>query len=98
MPSRTPFEYGMEMADVTTTTAVDHYKMFIDGELVDGADQYELISPSSGERWAPVPKAHLEHVDRAFAAAKRVHDAGEWRALTPTARAAFLLAAADRIE
>jgi aldehyde dehydrogenase (NAD+) len=72
--------------------------LFIDGEYVGatgGADS-EVIDPATGEVWASVPRASKEDIDRAVAAARGAFP--KWSGLTPTERAARMLAWADAIE
>jgi succinate-semialdehyde dehydrogenase/glutarate-semialdehyde dehydrogenase len=49
------------------------YKMFIDGEWLDGSngETFEVYDPGNGELLGIVPIAAKEDIDRAFAAAKK---------------------------
>jgi betaine-aldehyde dehydrogenase len=72
--------------------------MFIDGEWIDTAEQYEIRSPATGEVAARVAFGDVEHADAAVAAAKRAHDEGTWRRMTPEQRADVLDRIADSME
>jgi len=74
-----------------------HYKLFIDGEWVDTAEQYEIRSPATEELVATVAKGGTEHVDAAVAAAKAAHASGVWRNKAPEERADVLNAVAARL-
>ncbi len=75
-----------------------HYQLFIDGEWVDSAEKYEIRSPATDELVATVAKGGTDDVDRAVAAAKAAHEAGQWRRTPPEERSALLHAVADRLE
>ena len=46
------------------------YKLLIDGKLVDGASEIEVINPSTGEVFASCARADEAQLDQAVAAAK----------------------------
>jgi aldehyde dehydrogenase (NAD+) len=74
-----------------------HYRLFIGGDWVDSAEAYEIGSPATGELIATVAKGSTDDVDRAVAAAKAAHAAGEWRRTPPEERSAVLHAVAGRL-
>ncbi|WP_250282582.1 MULTISPECIES: aldehyde dehydrogenase family protein [unclassified Frankia] len=78
--------------------SVPHYGLFIDGEWVDSAEKYEIRSPATDELVATVAKGGTGDVDRAVAAARAAHEAGQWRRTPPQERAALLHAVADNLE
>lgn len=75
-----------------------HYQMFIDGAWVDAAETFTLVNPANEQAFATAAKGTVEHADLAVAAAKRCHDSGAWRTLSPEARATILEDAASRME
>ncbi|CUU59782.1 aldehyde dehydrogenase (NAD+) [Parafrankia irregularis] len=75
-----------------------HYRFYVDGEWVDSAQRLEIRNPATGDLVATVAKGSTDDVDRAVAAAKAAHEAGDWRRTPPEKRAALLHAVADRIE
>ncbi|MCW2616743.1 MAG: aldehyde dehydrogenase [Frankiales bacterium] len=77
--------------------SVPHYEMYIDGEYVDSADRYEIRSPATEELVATVAKATTADVDSAVAAAKRAHEAGEWRRTSPGDRADIIATVAGAV-
>lgn len=72
------------------------YQMFINGQPVDGARQYELRNPATGEVFATVAQGGIAEVDQAVAAAKASFDSGVWRR-TPVAERARVIRAAGRL-
>ncbi len=78
-------------------TALEHYRMMIDGQWVDASDgrSFESFNPASGEAWARIPEASADDVDRAIRAADRAFREGTWAGLTPTARGKYLRRLAD---
>lgn len=68
------------------------FQLFIDGKWVDGKNGQtsQAINPTTEEPWATVAVAELEDVDAAVAAAKRAHQAGEWRGRSRAERAEVL--------
>jgi len=77
-----------------------HYKLFIDGDWVDGAAGQVMTSqnPATGEDWASFACAAPEDVDRAINAARRALSAPEWRDMTQTQRGKLLYRLAELIE
>jgi aldehyde dehydrogenase (NAD+) len=74
-----------------------HYPLFIDGEWIDTAENYEIRSPATDQLVATVAKGGTEHVDAAVAAAKAAHQSGIWRNTPPADRAALLAGVAARL-
>lgn len=72
------------------------FRLLIDGALVPGASEFDVINPAVGEPFASCPKADEELLDRAVAAAKRAFPA--WWALPIEERAALIVALSDRLE
>ena len=80
------------------SVAVSQQKMFVDGAFVDAAsgETMEVLNPATGEVIAEVPKAGVEDVDRAVAAAEKAWET--WRDKTPKDRMELLLKLADVID
>lgn len=59
----------------------DHYKMVINGEAVDAisGETINVYNPATGEQIAEVPKAGIEDIDQAVAAARNAFDHGKWK-------------------
>ncbi|MGE0307848.1 MAG: aldehyde dehydrogenase family protein [Acidimicrobiia bacterium] len=70
-------------------------RCFIDGELVDTADSYDNIDPSSGSVIGSVARGGEAEIDRAVAAARSANRA--WRKVSPEDRARLLTRFADVI-
>jgi aldehyde dehydrogenase (NAD+) len=79
---------------------VEHYRLFIDGEFVDGSrgDTFESIDPGTGEPIATVACASEADANAAVEAARRAFDSGIWSGKTPLERAEILLELADLIQ
>src|ERR1700677_2729032 len=77
---------------------MDHYRLLIDGKLVDSAsgERYTTIDPSNGQPLATVSAAGKADVDAAVAAARRAF-AG-WSAMVPGARSDIVMDLADRMQ
>jgi acyl-CoA reductase-like NAD-dependent aldehyde dehydrogenase len=73
-----------------------HFKLLIDGKLVDGADTSPVINPATGKSFADRPVASREQLDQAVRAAKAAQPA--WAARPIDERRDVLRAIADRIE
>lgn len=71
-------------------------KMLIDGALVDGASQLEVVNPATGQPFASVARADADQLEQAVAAAKVAGPA--WAALGCAARGELLAKLADAIE
>ena len=80
------------------SVAVSQQKMFVDGAFVDAAsgETLEVLNPATGEVIAEVPKAVVDDVDRAVAAAEKAWET--WRDKTPKDRMELLLKLADVID
>ena len=64
-----------------------YWQNYIDGAWVDGgAGRVDVINPGSGERLAEQALADAADVDRAVAAAERVHQSGVLTAMRPVER------------
>ena len=72
---------------------------FINNEFVEGVDKkkFEVINPSNEEVITSVCEATEKDVDIAVAAARKAFE-GEWRQVTPNARASLLMKLADIVE
>src|SRR3954454_1049153 len=68
---------------------------FIAGELVDTADSYENIDPSTGKVIGTVARGTETEIDRAVSAARAVQPA--WRKVSPEDKARLLTRLADLI-
>ncbi len=71
-------------------------KMLINGALVDGASQLEVINPATGQAFATVARADAGQLEQAVAAAKAA--APGWAALGWAARGELLARLADAVE
>ena len=79
---------------------MDHYRLFIGGELVEGArgEKFETIDPGSGQPIATVARASEADANAAVDAARRAFDSGVWSKKTPGERAEIMLEFADLIQ
>jgi aldehyde dehydrogenase (NAD+) len=79
---------------------MDHYRLLIDGELVEGSkgERLESLDPGSGRPVATVARATAADAEAAVAAARRAFDGGGWSRKTPLQRAEILLELADLIQ
>jgi acyl-CoA reductase-like NAD-dependent aldehyde dehydrogenase/alcohol dehydrogenase class IV len=79
---------------------MDHYRLFIGGELVEGArgETFETIDPGSGQPIATVAKASEADANAAVDAARKAFDSGVWSKKTPAERAEIMLELADLIQ
>ena len=65
----------------------DYWQNYVDGEWVDGgAGRLDVVNPGTGEVLAAQALADEADVDRAVAAAKRVHESGVLPAMRPVER------------
>lgn len=78
-------------------TALQRYRMFIDGSWADASDggSFASMNPATGEDWAVIPEATAADVNRAVEAAHRAFRHGEWARTLPTARGKHLRRLAD---
>ncbi len=72
------------------------FRLLIDGKLVPGADELNVINPATGEVFARAPKADLAQLEEAVAAAKAAFPA--WSAMPLRERGALLVELADAME
>jgi len=79
---------------------MEHYRLFIGGELTEARDgkRFESRDPGNGSVVASVAAAGTADVDDAVAAARRAFDSGEWSGLPPEERAARVMELADLIQ
>jgi len=70
--------------------------LLIDGSWTGAHETTEDRDPGTGELLAEVPRGTRDDLDRAVTAARRAQP--EWGALPPSARAKYLLTAADELE
>ncbi len=78
---------------------MDSYKLFINGEFIDAADNKTFVSydPGTEQPIAEVAKAGEADAVMAVEAARKAFDHGEWPRLDPSERAARVYAFADQI-
>ncbi|SER45406.1 aldehyde dehydrogenase family protein [Sphingobium sp. YR768] len=72
------------------------YRMLIDGELVPGVSQFDVVNPATAEPFASCPKADEALAERAIAAAKKAQPG--WAATPVEERAALTNKLADALE
>src|SRR5665213_1560911 len=75
---------------------VESYSLLIDGKLVRGAAQLEVINPATAEIIARCPRASETQLNQAVAAAKTAFV--RWSSRTISDRRKFLLRLADELE
>jgi betaine-aldehyde dehydrogenase len=75
-------------------------KLFIGGQWVSpaGSETVDVVSPTTEQPVASIPKATDADIDAAVAAARKAHDDRTWRDLPPAERGKQLLALADLLE
>jgi len=80
-------------------TEVATYKLFINGEWVEGKSgkTFPVYDPSTEEVIAQVPDGTEEDVNRAVASARAAFDDGPWATTTPQERGRVLFRLADKI-
>src|SRR5690349_24964485 len=68
------------------------HRLYIGGRWTDPekANWFETFDPCTAEPWALVPRATIEDVNKAVAAAKAAFVGGPWSQMTATARGAVL--------
>lgn len=75
----------------------DNYKMYINGEWVNGGNgTFDVYNPSTRDVWQQIPDASVENAKDAVAAANDAKEA--WAATNHVERARYLLKAADIVE
>jgi acyl-CoA reductase-like NAD-dependent aldehyde dehydrogenase len=72
------------------------FRLLIDGKLVPGAAELDVINPATEEVFAVAPRADRAQLDQAVAAAKAAFPA--WSALAIRERGALLVGLADAME
>ncbi|MEO8722890.1 MAG: aldehyde dehydrogenase family protein [Sphingobium sp.] len=72
------------------------FHMLIDGELVGGVTEFDVINPATAQPFAKCPKADEALIERAIAAAKRAFPA--WSAKPVEERAGLINRLADALE
>jgi len=76
---------------------MDHeFKLLIDGELVAGTDQFDVVNPATGQAFARCAKADAAQFEQAVAAAKRAFPV--WAAESIEHRAMLVNHLADGLE
>lgn len=75
---------------------METYRLFIDGEFVDGRDTFDDVNPATGGKIAAVAEAGADEVDRAVQAAKRALE-GPWGSMSIQQRGDLLARVADGI-
>ncbi|MEM8785372.1 MAG: aldehyde dehydrogenase family protein [Pseudomonadota bacterium] len=71
------------------------FKLLINGQLVDGAETMPVLNPATEEKIADCPRASLDQLNEAVAAANAAFPA--WSALSMKERAGYLNKLADKI-
>jgi acyl-CoA reductase-like NAD-dependent aldehyde dehydrogenase len=74
----------------------DEFRLLIGGKLVPGASTFDVINPATEEVYARCPRADLDQLNQAVAAAKAAFPA--WKATPLAERAKLLNKLADAIE
>jgi len=77
------------------TDASAEFRLLIDGQLVTGADAFDVINPANERLLARCPRADLAQLNRAVAAAKAAFPSWSRRALAE--RRALLLQVAEKL-
>lgn len=77
---------------IDSPSALASYSLLIDGQSVPAAsgETFETVSPTTNQPIGVVPKAGVEDVGRAVAAARRAFDDGPWPRMTPLERSRIL--------
>lgn len=85
---------------MSTTKTLPHYRLFIDGEWVEGStgQVWQSNNPATGENWASFACASEADIDRAVSAARRSLAQGPWATMSATERGKLLYRLADLIE
>lgn len=74
---------------------MSEFKQLIDGQLVDGAREIDVVNPANGKPFAKCPVADEAQIDQAVAAARAAFPA--WSAKTQDERAALINQIADEL-
>ena len=85
-------------ADDTTTSDMQHRKMYIDGQWVDAdsGEVFETVNPYTGRPWATAPLAGAADVRKAVDAARRALS-GPWASMSAAQRGALIRRLAELI-
>ncbi|MGI9254980.1 MAG: aldehyde dehydrogenase family protein, partial [Thermomicrobiales bacterium] len=77
---------------VDIATDVVTYSLLIDGKSVPAVsgETFETVSPTNNRTIGIIPKAGIEDVDLAVAAARKAFDEGPWPRMTPLERSRAL--------
>jgi acyl-CoA reductase-like NAD-dependent aldehyde dehydrogenase len=80
-----------------TATALDTYKLVIDGQNVDAeaGETFETVSPATNRPIGRVAQAGVEDVNHAVAAARIAFDDGRWSRMPPMERSKRMRRVAD---
>ncbi|WP_406688761.1 aldehyde dehydrogenase family protein [Saccharopolyspora sp. ID03-671] len=93
-----PWEYAPAPESRELADLKPNYRMFVDGEFVDGGGQpIKTLNPATGETLAEVSAADTGDVDRAVAAARRAYEQ-VWSTLPGKERAKYLFRIARLIQ
>ncbi|MDI2028825.1 aldehyde dehydrogenase family protein [Saccharopolyspora sp. TS4A08] len=93
-----PWEYAPAPESRELADLKPNYRMFVDGEFVDGGGQpIKTLNPATGETLAEVSAADTGDVDRAVAAARRAYEQ-VWSTLPGKERAKHLFRIARLIQ
>lgn len=76
------------------------YRLFVDGEWVDGtgADELEVVNPATEDVIGRVPQASTKDITDAVHAARAAFDEGPWGRASPQDRSALMLRVAEELE
>ncbi len=83
-----------------TTTSLDHFSLYINGEFRAGSANETMLSenPATGDAWASFDCASAEDVNTAVAGARAALNNGAWPAMTATARGKCLYRLAELLQ
>ena len=70
--------------------------MLINGQLVAGAESFDVLNPATGKRFAKAPRASRDQVESAISAAREGFN--QWSKMEPEQRSTCLLQAASVME
>lgn len=76
---------------------MERFQHYIDGAFEDGGSAFESLDPATGQPWARMPKATVDDVHRAVAAAHRAFLSPPWSSMTASARGKLLLRLAELV-
>ena len=83
-----------------TKTRISPGRLFIDGQWVETAKQFDTINPATGEVLTQIAQASPSDVDRAVAAARKAFEDrnGPWRKMSASERGRLIWHLADLLE